>query len=128
MGMHWGVRRYQNKDGTLTEVGKARFLKSAENKRVNRRDTRVGKSVARYNARINRKAATKYDRKRHGYAEAALFWERYEQSKTTLSKIKSGELKAGRDFITQTDVNYWLILPIANVQKQIIMNPDTVKK
>ena len=21
-GMHWGIRRYQNKDGSLTELGK----------------------------------------------------------------------------------------------------------
>lgn len=27
LGMHWGVRRYQNKDGTLTPKGKARLEK-----------------------------------------------------------------------------------------------------
>lgn len=26
MGQKWGVRRYQNKDGTLTEAGKKRYL------------------------------------------------------------------------------------------------------
>lgn len=25
-GMKWGVRRYQNKDGTLTKAGKERYL------------------------------------------------------------------------------------------------------
>lgn len=25
LGMHWGIRRYQNKDGTLTEAGKKRY-------------------------------------------------------------------------------------------------------
>lgn len=24
LGMHWGIRRYQNKDGSLTEAGKKR--------------------------------------------------------------------------------------------------------
>lgn len=28
LGMKWGVRRYQNKDGTLTAAGKARFGKT----------------------------------------------------------------------------------------------------
>lgn len=28
LGMKWGVRRYQNKDGSLTRVGRARYLKS----------------------------------------------------------------------------------------------------
>jgi hypothetical protein len=26
-GMHWGVRRYQNKDGSLTEAGKKKYYK-----------------------------------------------------------------------------------------------------
>lgn len=29
-GMKWGVRRYQNKDGTLTELGKKRYYKEAD--------------------------------------------------------------------------------------------------
>lgn len=29
-GMKWGVRRYQNKDGSLTELGKKRYYKSAD--------------------------------------------------------------------------------------------------
>ena len=27
LGMHWGVRRYQNPDGTLTSAGKKRYSK-----------------------------------------------------------------------------------------------------
>ena len=30
-GMRWGFRRYQNEDGTLTEAGKARYLKQIDN-------------------------------------------------------------------------------------------------
>ena len=25
LGMHWGIRRYQNKDGSLTSAGKKRY-------------------------------------------------------------------------------------------------------
>lgn len=31
LGQKWGVRRYQNKDGTLTEAGKKRISKTYEN-------------------------------------------------------------------------------------------------
>lgn len=31
LGMHWGVRRYQNKDGSLTSTGKKRALKLDSN-------------------------------------------------------------------------------------------------
>ncbi len=30
LGMKWGVRRYQNKDGTLTQAGKERYAKNAD--------------------------------------------------------------------------------------------------
>ena len=30
LGMKWGIRRYQNKDGTLTEAGKKRYTDSAD--------------------------------------------------------------------------------------------------
>ena len=30
LGMKWGVRRYQNKNGTLTAAGKVRYSKSYE--------------------------------------------------------------------------------------------------
>lgn len=42
-GMHWGIRRYQNKDGSLTKAGKKRYLKSWDKylngKRSKRRDS-----------------------------------------------------------------------------------------
>ena len=34
-GMHWGIRRYQNPDGSLTEAGRKRALD-----RINRKDTK----------------------------------------------------------------------------------------
>lgn len=30
LGMHWGIRRYQNKDGSLTSEGKQRYLEGAK--------------------------------------------------------------------------------------------------
>lgn len=32
-GMRWGIRRYQNKDGTLTKAGQKRYNKELENNR-----------------------------------------------------------------------------------------------
>lgn len=33
LGMKWGVRQYQNKDGTYTEAGKKRYDKGASRKK-----------------------------------------------------------------------------------------------
>ncbi len=38
LGMKWGVRRYQNKDGTLTKAGKERYSKKNTGKRVSKEE------------------------------------------------------------------------------------------
>ena len=48
-GMKWGVRRYQNKDGTLTPAGKRRKAKDeyrTKMREINAEDRRTGKRVA----------------------------------------------------------------------------------
>ena len=30
LGMHWGIRRFQNKDGTLTEAGRKRYREASK--------------------------------------------------------------------------------------------------
>lgn len=41
-GMKWGVRRYQNKDGTLTDAGKKRYARDAREKEFNKYDEQTG--------------------------------------------------------------------------------------
>lgn len=41
-GMKWGVRRYQNEDGTLTEAGKKRYARDAREKEYNEYDQDKG--------------------------------------------------------------------------------------
>ena len=36
-GMHWGVRRFQNSDGTLTAAGKKRYSKELESYRADKK-------------------------------------------------------------------------------------------
>lgn len=49
LGMKWGVRRYQNKDGSLTDAGKKRLLKNIETA-----DKKTGEARARANAEIHK--------------------------------------------------------------------------
>lgn len=42
-GMKWGVRRYQNADGTLTEAGKKRYARDAREKEFSKYDDSTGK-------------------------------------------------------------------------------------
>lgn len=53
LGMKWGVRRFQNKDGTLTNAGKKRYADSASNEKVSKdyTDAHSGKSVKEYDTK-----------------------------------------------------------------------------
>lgn len=41
LGMKWGVRRYQNKDGTLTNAGKKRYDRDVSENNAKKKDNRI---------------------------------------------------------------------------------------
>lgn len=58
LGMKWGVRRYQNKDGTLTAAGRKRYAQSEEHHpdytKAHDRKSVKSMSDAELRARLNR--------------------------------------------------------------------------
>lgn len=46
MGMHWGIRRYQNNDGSLTAAGKARYGTTDGAKKIKKQLTEYDKASA----------------------------------------------------------------------------------
>lgn len=71
-GMKWGVRRYQNEDGTYTDAGRTRYGKQAARKyyKINRLQRKQEKTNSfseyrKYDKKI-RKVQTRYDRKTAG--------------------------------------------------------------
>ena len=44
-GMKWGVRRYQNKDGTLTDAGKKRYSRDIQENKSKKKDNRIDTST-----------------------------------------------------------------------------------
>lgn len=61
LGMKWGVRRYQNKDGSLTEAGKMRYIDT---------DTNVTKNVKKdYNDLSDEDFRRKYSTTKKTYAK-----------------------------------------------------------
>lgn len=61
LGMKWGVRRYQNPDGTLTVKGRARYAKVASSERLQKRDTREAKRIYRKNMNEHATYAAGYE-------------------------------------------------------------------
>lgn len=83
-GMKWGVRRYQNADGTLTEAGKKRLdkYKFKEENRISKRSTSYQKGVERRRVRRERTGAIQSQTK------AAKEQKRLSDYKKELSVIK----------------------------------------
>ena len=95
LGMKWGARRYQNKDGTLTNAGRKRLSK-IQNKEISRAQTGSGVASAEMKIiKANNKAIKTvnkiYDKGR------------YDKSKPLpLNKITSRETKKNKSSIWKT--------------------------
>lgn len=89
LGMKWGVRRYQNPDGTLTAKGKKRYgedgqyeYKSHGTKRLERRVEKLTKKVG--NDPSNEKAANRLEKKLERLNMSKVMDKAYQEySKTT---------------------------------------------
>lgn len=135
LGMKWGIRRYQNKDGTLTELGKEHarkvhksrfrsFNDSVEAKWMLKRQKRSGelaykaysnsaaKNLEKAKKATNEIDAKKYQAKFDKYQNIGE--RRLRDSKVAakrLEDISAGTLQAGRDFFIQRDYNLWVLPP-----------------
>ena len=130
LGMKWGVRRYQNEDGTLTSKGKARYMQVESSKHLQKSETRKARKTLRYHTKFDPryaatygKKSTKFKNKAERYGKGTNEYNKYmkkaeknarlakkytKNATMALNRIRdidSGKLKAGRDFIVQTDMN-----------------------
>lgn len=127
MGMKWGVRRYQNADGTLTTKGKDRFREVASDSRLAKKDTKAALKLYRKNTFIYKpdknseyyrkkaeKAKEKHDEEKvKKYIDKAKSFEKMSNVfNKKISEIESGKIKAGRDFIIQRDYDVFVLPPV----------------
>lgn len=106
VGMKWGLRRYQNPDGSLTPEGKIRYAKVAGSKILSRMDANDAKTTLSRDIRKNYKYAQVAEH-RNDAKRAKQFIKKATASERYLSDINSGKVKAGRDFIVQRDYNVY---------------------
>lgn len=71
-GMKWGVRRYQNYDGTYTKRGLERYRKAEEEYESSKKE--------------KKKLREGYERREHSYSDYKTAANRYKKSKTELKK------------------------------------------
>jgi DNA-nicking Smr family endonuclease len=103
-GQKWGVRRYQNKDGSLTSAGKKRYLsgdyesalrrvKKADDTLNDIRKTRQEPKKAAYEAEVRRKVSSMSDKELQQAVNRLNMEERYTQVMTQRGKLEKGKSK-----------------------------------
>lgn len=63
LGQKWGLRRFQNKDGSLTEAGKKRRVKDMSDDELREKTYRLQREKAYYDAKNEAKKAEKFSKK-----------------------------------------------------------------
>lgn len=96
-GMKWGVRRYQNKDGSLTEAGVKKYAKKQYAKdSLNSNTTALGKAYDRYSGahKINADMKVRRSSKKQNEAAANKYLSaKKQESKQTRAKAKKVAIK-----------------------------------
>lgn len=94
-GMHWGVRRYQNKDGSLTPAGKKRYADDPDRRAVDsaKLDLRAAKRTAK-------RAGNQYN-----VVSTDENWKRYKQARSDLKDSKYAYNKAKLKYDTKKEVS-----------------------
>lgn len=139
-GQKWGVRRFQNADGTLTNLGRKRYVKTMGSERQQKRDTKDAKKIlgsdaiyaqsnsAQQSRRIDKlnnkisknqylEKTNKVDKYKNKLSAAEEKRSQYEKLanhyQDELGKINDGTLKAGRDFfIGRTNYAVPIVTPV----------------
>lgn len=70
LGQKWGVRRYQNPDGTLTEAGKLRYRSDITGKMSNMGEARYRHDQKKFNKDINRADERMTNREKYIYKKS----------------------------------------------------------
>lgn len=117
-GQKWGVRRYQNPDGSLTAAGKKRFKRASNDEKIRNEHSRNAKSILYQQSLQNKENAKMWKQeakeakvfddfdKEYYNTISNLAKESIRKSKMydkLLSDIEKGTLVAGRDFVTAID-------------------------
>ena len=124
-GQKWGVRRYQNEDGTLTEAGRIRLIKTASraymkpNHRIDGKNLRFAEEVIRNN-KYTKEMIDKHGKELHELLDRNPYEEDELMSKSdlhTLNKINQhisnaadkiineNRTKKVNDLIRKVDIN-----------------------
>lgn len=125
-GMRWGVRRYQNKDGSLTATGRKKYIKYAKNNPVEQRKRLV--NLMRSNADWTRGKSGKQlkglAKKLEKEDSRTLSKKKLKNYETTGSKYVSDQ---GKGYIKLKDLDKFLKPSSGHEYIKLIVNGKKMK-
>lgn len=111
-GMKWGIRRYQNTDGTLTEEGRARYGANSYQEMSPSQRANFDKDMTTRSDKLKRNTAIGVGLAATAASAAGLAWyltKRKEHSKRVLAGKKAAETRKAFETIRVKDVNAALL-------------------
>ena len=111
-GMKWGIRRYQNADGTLTEEGRARYGANSYQEMSPSQRANFDKDMTIRSDKLKRNTAIGVGLAATAASAAGLAWyltKRKEHGKRVLAGKKAAETRKAFETIRVKDVNAALI-------------------
>ena len=138
LGMKWGVHRYRDKSGNITKRGKKRFEKVASDSRLGLKEAKKAINIHALDNTYKSRLANAYEWKagraeKRGDTETAKKYRELKKdainditnNSKTIDQIRKGTLKAGRDFVTQSDMNFYFLY---NNSKGTVVYKDPKRK
>lgn len=111
-GMKWGIRRYQNADGTLTEEGRARYGANSYQEMSPSQRANFNKDMTTRSDKLKRNTAIGVGLAATAASAAGLAWyltKRKEHGKRVLAGKKAAETRKAFETIRVKDVNAALL-------------------
>ena len=91
-GMKWGVRRYQNSDGTLTNAGRNRYARDAREKEYNKYDESTGKYYKQ--SKKSGRSDLEFDAKRYAKEDTERTKRLVDSSRTATNELRNANRSA----------------------------------
>lgn len=129
LGMKWGVRRYQNKDGSLTPAGRKKAAKMKDEytaltgKRLIRKPTQKGKSTEEGNRKKTVKEMTNEELREK--TNRMRLENDYVRESANMAALNPEKVSAGRRFVTHVGKN--IISPAATEAGKRLLTDWLVK-
>lgn len=107
LGMKWGVRRYQNKDGSLTPKGKRRYSKVSTSEYLKWRDKKAAMKAAKNSYKQNSSMANAYKKSSDAYykkADKQVYISEAKQAKGDQDGFKKHQSEAWK-YLAKSHIN-----------------------